>query len=110
MGRKLTSAIHSRTARSPYINLGSLLDAQGQGERAVREWMALVNFLPMINGDSVNYKTMALKQIGRVLETANSDTAAEDALRQSLDIHADQAEVIQHWVALRQRQCKWPVM
>jgi len=94
----------------PYINLGSLLDAQGQGERAVREWMALVNFLPMINGDSVNYKTMALKQIGRVLETANSDTAAEDALRQSLDINADQPEVIQHWVALRQRQCKWPVM
>jgi len=30
----------------PYINLGSLLDAQGQGERAVREWMALVNFCP----------------------------------------------------------------
>ena len=72
--------------------------------------MALVNLLPTINGNSVNYKTMALKQIGRVLETTNNDTAAEDALRQSLDINADQAEVIQHWVALRQRQCKWPVM
>jgi predicted O-linked N-acetylglucosamine transferase (SPINDLY family) len=94
----------------PYINLGSMLDAQGQRERAVREWMGLVNYLPAVNGDSVNYKTMALKQVGRVLETTNNDTAAEDALRQSLDINADQAEVIQHWVALRQRQCKWPVM
>jgi predicted O-linked N-acetylglucosamine transferase (SPINDLY family) len=94
----------------PYINLGSLLDGQGQRERAVREWMGLVNALPMVTGDSVTYKTMALKQIGRVLETTNNDTAAEDSLRQSLEINPDQPEVIQHWVALRQRQCKWPVM
>jgi len=94
----------------PYINLGSLLDGQGQRERAVREWMGLVNALPMITGDSVTYKTMALKQIGRVLETTNNDTAAEDSLRQSLEINPDQPEVIQHWIALRQRQCKWPVM
>jgi predicted O-linked N-acetylglucosamine transferase (SPINDLY family) len=94
----------------PYINLGSLLDAQGQRDRAVREWMGLVNTLPMVTGESVNYKTMALKQIGRVLEQTNNDTAAEDALRQSLDINPEQPEVIQHWIALRQRQCKWPVM
>jgi predicted O-linked N-acetylglucosamine transferase (SPINDLY family) len=94
----------------PYINLGSMLDGLGHGERAVREWMAVVNQLPTVTGDGVNYKTMALKQIGRVLEVANNDTAAEDALRQSLDINPDQPEVIQHWIALRQRQCKWPVM
>lgn len=94
----------------PYINLGSLLDGQGQRDRAVREWMGLVNALPMVTGDSVTYKTMALKQIGRVLETTNNDTAAEDAMRQSLEINPDQPEVIQHWIALRQRQCKWPVM
>src|SRR5262245_22064687 len=94
----------------PYINLGSMLDGQGQRERAVREWMGLVNALPAVTGDSVTYKTMALKQIGRVLETTNNDTAADDSLRQSLEINPDQPEVIQHWVALRQRQCKWPVM
>ena len=48
--------------------------------------------------------------IGRVLEQTNNDTAAEDALRQSLEINPEQPEVIQHWIALRQRQCKWPVM
>jgi predicted O-linked N-acetylglucosamine transferase (SPINDLY family) len=94
----------------PYINLGSLLDAQGQPDRAVREWLAVVNQLPALTGDAVTYKTMALKQIGRVLEVSSKDTAAEDALRQSLDINADQPEVIQHWIALRQRQCKWPLM
>src|SRR5215831_12466411 len=94
----------------PYINLGSLLDGQGQRERAVREWLAVVNQLPTVTGDAVTYKTMALKQIGRVLEVSNKDTAAEDALRQSLDINPDQPEVIQHWIALRQRQCKWPLM
>jgi predicted O-linked N-acetylglucosamine transferase (SPINDLY family) len=94
----------------PYINLGSLLDAQGQPDRAVREWLAVVNQLPTLTGDAVTYKTMALKQIGRVLEVSNKDTAAEDALKQSLDINADQPEVIQHWIALRQRQCKWPLM
>jgi len=94
----------------PYINLGSLLDGQGQPDRAVREWLAVVNQLPAVTGDAVTYKTMALKQIGRVLEVSNKDTAAEDALRQSLDINPDQPEVIQHWIALRQRQCKWPLM
>jgi predicted O-linked N-acetylglucosamine transferase (SPINDLY family) len=44
-----------------------------------------------------------------VLEAANSDSAAEDALRQSLDINVNQTEVMQHWISLRQRQCKWPV-
>ena len=57
----------------PYINLGSLLDAQGQRDRAVREWTAIVDALPMVTGDAVTYKTMALKQIGRVLETTNND-------------------------------------
>jgi len=31
-------------------------------------------------------------------------------LRQSLDIDPQQREVVQHLIALRQRQCKWPVV
>ena len=38
------------------------------------------------------------------------DGPAEDALKQSLDISIAQPEVIQHWISLRQRQCKWPVV
>ena len=72
--------------------------------------MALVNSLPSVNGDSVKHKLMALQQFGRVLEGTNNDGAAEDALRQSLEINPSQPEVIQHWISLRQRQCKWPVV
>jgi predicted O-linked N-acetylglucosamine transferase (SPINDLY family) len=35
---------------------------------------------------------------------------AEDALRQYLDINPTQVESLQHWISLRQRQCKWPVL
>jgi predicted O-linked N-acetylglucosamine transferase (SPINDLY family) len=93
-----------------YINLGRALEDTGQLGTAVTEWLALVNSLPALNGDAVKHKLLALQQLGRVLEASNSDAAAEDALKQSLDINANQGEVIQHWVALRQRQCKWPVI
>jgi predicted O-linked N-acetylglucosamine transferase (SPINDLY family) len=93
-----------------YINLGRLFEDSGQAGTAVAQWTALVNCLPQVNGESVKYKVMALQQIGRVLESNHCDAAAEDALKQALDINAAQPDVIQHWIALRQRQCKWPVV
>ena len=94
----------------PYINLGRILEDAGQTGPAVAQWMALVGNLPAVNGDFVRHKLMALQQMGRVLESLNQDGAAEDALKQALDINPAQREVIQHWIALRQRQCKWPVV
>ena len=93
-----------------YINLGRALEDSGQGIQGVSQWMALVSNLATVNGDSVTHKLTALQQIGRVLESANSDAAAEDALKQSIDLNIHQPEPIQHWIALRQRQCKWPVI
>ncbi len=70
--------------------------------------------------NSVTHKVTALHEIGRVLEAVNSDAAAEDALKQILDIAnapwapdikgAPWADIVQHWIALRQKQCKWPVL
>jgi predicted O-linked N-acetylglucosamine transferase (SPINDLY family) len=94
----------------PYINLGNILERLGRTDQAVTQWLNLVGQFPSVTGDAVNYKTMALKQIGRVLETAGTDAPAEDALRQSLDANPEQPEVSQHWISLRQRQCKWPLM
>jgi predicted O-linked N-acetylglucosamine transferase (SPINDLY family) len=51
-----------------------------------------------------------MHQAARVLESFNRDAAAEDVLRQSLDLDARQTEALQHYVSLRQRQCKWPVL
>lgn len=94
----------------PYINLGRALEDSGQGGQAVGQWLALVNNLPAVNGEAVTHKITALQQIGRVLEAANSDSAAEDALKQSLDINVHQLEALQHWISLRQRQGKWPAI
>ena len=94
----------------PYINLGRILEDAGQVGSAVAQWLALVGGLPTVNGDTVRHKLMALQQVGRVLESVNQDGAAEDALKQALDINAAQPEVVQHWIALRQRQCKWPAI
>ena len=93
-----------------YINLGRALEDAGQTGEAVSQWLALCAKLALVNGESVTHKTSALQQIARVLETANSDAVAEDALKQSLDINVHQQEAIQHWISLRQRQCKWPVI
>jgi predicted O-linked N-acetylglucosamine transferase (SPINDLY family) len=94
----------------PYINLGRALEDAGQNGQAVGQWLALVNNLSAVTGEVVAHKITALQQIGRVLESANSDSAAEDALKQSLDINSHQVEATQHWISLRQRQCKWPVI
>jgi predicted O-linked N-acetylglucosamine transferase (SPINDLY family) len=94
----------------PYINLGRALEDTGQLGTAITEWLALVNTLAVVNGDAVKHKLMVLQQLGRVLEGVHRDTAAEDVLRQSLETNQNQGEVVQHYVALRQRQCKWPAI
>ena len=94
----------------PYINLGRALEDTGQLGTAVTEWLALVNSLAVVNGDSVKHKLMVLQQLGRVLEGAHSDGPAEDALKKALEINPAQGEVVQHYVSLRQRQCKWPAI
>ena len=94
----------------PHINLGSLLERSGQPGQAVETWLSLVTNLAAVTPEAVSYKLLALKQTGRVLEAANKDDAAEDALRQSLEFDPGQQDAIQHWIALRQRQCKWPAL
>ena len=44
------------------------------------------------------------------MEAADKDEAAEQMLRHSLELDSTQREAIQHLIALRQRQCEWPVV
>ncbi len=94
----------------PYINLGRALEDTGQTGPAVAEWMKLINQLSAVSGDAVSHKLTVMHQCARVLESMGNDRVAEEVLRQSLDIDRRQAEAVQHMVALRQRQCKWPVI
>lgn len=94
----------------PYINLGRALEDVGQVGAAISQWLALSGRLASVNGAALRHKLMALTQAGRVLESNHLDAPAEDALRQVLDLSPDEAQAAQHWIALRQRQCKWPVV
>jgi predicted O-linked N-acetylglucosamine transferase (SPINDLY family) len=70
----------------------------------------VVNRLHAVTADSLGNKKIALKQLGRVLESAHFDPNAEEMLRLGLDIEPQQRDVLQHWLSLRQRQCEWPMV
>ncbi|HYD65852.1 O-linked N-acetylglucosamine transferase [Azospirillum sp.] len=93
-----------------YINLGRVCERLGDAGKAVLQWSVLVDRLAPVNGNAVTHKTAALNQIARVLEENQQDAGAEAMLRQTLDLDREQREALQHYVALRQRQCEWPVI
>ena len=94
----------------PHINLGGLLERMGRPDGAVAAWSRLVGSFAAVTGDAVAWKLAALKQMGRVMEAAHAPAGAETALAQCLELNADQPEVIQHYIAVRQGQCKWPTL
>jgi len=92
------------------INLGRIHERLGVTGLAVRFWSSVVDKLSSVTGTAIIHKLTALNQAARVLEAANLDAAAEVMLFQSLDIDPTQREAAQHYLSLRQRQCKWPVV
>lgn len=93
-----------------YVNLGRVFERQGAADKAVRQWSAATEKLALITGSAITHKTIALNQMARVLESNNQDNAAELMLHQSIEIDRDQPEAVQHYLALRQRECKWPIV
>lgn len=91
------------------INLGTALERTGRVPDAVTRWLGLVNQLPGVTGETVSHKVAALKQIGRVLEHTSLEESGEDALRQAIEL-TQPADAMQHWIAIRQKLCKWPVL
>jgi predicted O-linked N-acetylglucosamine transferase (SPINDLY family) len=93
-----------------YINLGRVYERLGSAGLAVIQWSAALAKMTAVNGAAVTHKTTALNQAARALETADQDESAENLLRESLELDCHQREVAQHLIALRQRQCEWPVV
>jgi predicted O-linked N-acetylglucosamine transferase (SPINDLY family) len=93
-----------------YINLGRVCERLGTPAVSLAQWSAVAAKLSAVTGAAISHKITALNQSARVLEAGNQDEAAEELLRQSLDVDSRQREVVQHFLALRQRQCKWPVI
>src|SRR5581483_12525920 len=93
-----------------YINLGSVVERMGAPDLAVAQWSAAVEKLNSITGLATSHKVTALNQMARVLERQHQDARAEEVMRQPLELDPHQRQVIQHFVALRQRQCEWPIV
>jgi len=93
-----------------YINLGRLFENIGAVPLSMKYWTTAIDKLATITGINISHKITALNQAARVLAAGNQDEASEAMLRQSLEIDPGQREVVQHYVATRQRLCAWPVV
>ena len=91
------------------INLGLTLERKKNFEEALQQWADVAHAQAGPASTDVDLKTMALNHIGRLQEFRHVYDEAEQALVQSLALNPKQPDAIQHWVHLRQKQCKWPV-
>ncbi|MBK1659052.1 O-linked N-acetylglucosamine transferase, SPINDLY family protein [Paracraurococcus ruber] len=95
----------------PYINLGAVLAQAGAPAEALGHWLHVTGALAAVTGESLAWKTAALRQMALTLEAARHLAHAEDALRQVVELtQGTQRDAVQHWIALRQRQCAWPLL
>jgi len=92
-----------------YINLGLILERQGLRDQALETWASLVGMRYLKDAPPTEMLVMALNHIGRVHEDLRQYDQAEQAMEQSLALNPQQKGVIQHWVHVRQKSCKWPV-
>lgn len=92
-----------------WFNLGAVIERQGRADNALIIWQSMLDHPlvgPQLNRDLY---LMVLNSMGRLMEENRQFEAAEAKLRASLEADSEQPKVIQHWVHLRQKQCKWPV-
>jgi len=93
-----------------HINLGRALEDAGQMQHAVQQWRTYLEATEAVTPERAQHKLMALQHLGRVFENAGLLQDAETVLRQAIELRPDRTEAGQHWIALRQRQCKWPIL
>ena len=93
-----------------HLNLGTILEKMGRTDHALARWnLALANSTIHVPGN-LDHKTRLLNNIGRLKEQLRDYDGAEKALHDSLLLDIDQSPVLHHWIHLRQKQCKWPVI
>ncbi len=93
----------------PRLNLGLILERRGLPDKALEEWQWVVRHVPTDSAEFRPLVILALNHLGRLLEIRKRYQEAEDFLGKSLSLDAKQADVLHHWVYLRQKQCRWPV-
>ena len=92
-----------------YINLGLLQERLGQVDAALQTWSRYLGQRMLKTQPDTELQCTALNHIGRVQENRKRHDLAEKALEDSLRLNPEQPGVIQHWVHIRQKACRWPV-
>lgn len=92
------------------INLGRVYESLGHPKRALFLWTSTLERMPEVSGENVFHKTTIIKQLARILGETGGDETAETLLRQSIELDPTQREIAQHYLATRQRLCKWPLI
>ncbi|MRX11239.1 methyltransferase domain-containing protein [Pseudoduganella sp. FT25W] len=109
------AVLHKAIAQNPNfvearLNLGTLLERTGRPDQALAMWRAILT--DPIEPDVKSNRTLylqTLNNLGRLLEIQKRYPDAEAMLATSLRVDPQQANVMTHWVHLRQKQCEWPV-
>ena len=93
-----------------WFNLASTIERAGRREHAVIIWQSMLDQPLVTAAHQPEIYLMTLNALGRVLEEMREFERAEAMLLRSLQADPAQPGVIQHWVHLRQKQCKWPAL
>lgn len=93
-----------------HINLGRVYEDCQLIGRAVEQWRDFAAKSEDITPERLGFRLMALKHMGRVLEGAGLLEEAESILWLAMELDPTKHDAPQHWLALRQQQCKWPII
>jgi predicted O-linked N-acetylglucosamine transferase (SPINDLY family)/SAM-dependent methyltransferase len=109
------AVLHKAIAQNPdfveaRLNLGTLLERTRRPNDALAMWQSILTdpIEPGIKSNRTMY-VQTLNNLGRLLEIQKRYPEAEAMLATSLAVDPQQANVMTHWVHLRQKQCEWPV-
>lgn len=92
------------------LNLGHQLEHLGQVDEALSQWQKVSEKGERRSDTlSLELRLHAINNQARLLEQNKRYADAEACMVSSLKLKPDQPDVIQHYVHIRQKQCKWPV-
>ncbi len=91
------------------LNLGHQLENQGRPDEALAQWRMVVAQSHPDGGESEVLYLHAVNNLARLCEQQRAFEEAERYMVMSLQAKAEQLDVIQHYVHVRQKQCEWPI-
>ncbi|MDI4631624.1 acetylglucosamine transferase [Pelomonas sp. V22] len=107
---RLALSVNPRFAQAR-LNLGHQLEHLGRPEDALTEWREVyeAESFEAVGADPLDLRLHAINNAARLLETERRYGESQALMRRSLELKADQSDVQQHYVHIRQKQCDWPV-